>query len=108
MVYVIQEQKGKNLIPATKYGELKFLLPQGTQITFSAGQAVNKLKIELSDFNDNDYLLLIGDPVAIGITFAVAAEWNQGKVKVLKWDRQESMYYPLSINLYPKKGELHE
>lgn len=108
MVYVIQEQKGKNLIPAIKFGELKFLLPAGAQITFSPGQVVNKLKIALSDFNDNDYLLLIGDPVAIGISCIFAAEWNQGKVKMLKWDRQEAMYYPIEINIHSKKGELHE
>ena len=53
----------------------------------------------------------MGDPAAIGLACAVAASTNQGKFKVLKWDRQESVYYPVNINLFergePDLGELH-
>ena len=104
MVYVIQEQPHKNILPAAQFGEIKVLLPPGTQITFSAGQVTSKLMVDLSNFNDDDYLLLIGDPAAIGIAAAIASRWNNGKVKMLKWDRQEKTYYPISINLY-EKGE---
>ncbi len=104
MVYVVQEQNGKNLLPARKYGEISTLLPPGQQVTFSAGQVVRQLDVKLSNFSDSDYLLLIGDPVAIGISVAIAAKWNNGKVKLLKWDKQECMYYPVSLNLY-EKGE---
>lgn len=104
MVYVIQEQSGKNILPAADYGEIKILLPPGSQITFSSGQVTNKLMFELSNFNDKDFLLLIGDPAAIGIAVAVACHWNNGKVKMLKWDRQETKYYPININLF-QKGE---
>lgn len=104
MVYVIQEQGNKNILPAVKYGELKILLPPDYQITFSPGQVTKKLMVSLSDFNDDDYLLLIGDPAAIGIATAIAAHWNCGRVKMLKWDRQEKMYYPITFNLYIKGG----
>jgi hypothetical protein len=104
MVYVIQEMQGKNVIPASKYGELSFLLKEGSQVTLSAGFVTNQLKMKLDKFNDNDYLLLIGDPVAIGIAVAIAAHWNQGKVKLLKWDKQDKQYYPVSINIH-QKGE---
>ncbi len=103
MVYVVQEQLGKNIISATKYGEIKVLLPTGSQITFSAGHVTEELKSKLSHFSDNDYLLLMGDPVAIGLATMVAAHWNKGKVKMLKWDKQEKIYYPVSINLYQKE-----
>lgn len=110
MVYVIQEQGGKNILSAQQYGEIKILLPSGTQVTFSSGQVTKKLLFELNGFSDDDYLLLIGDPAAIGIAVAVAAYWNNGKVKMLKWDRQERTYYPISINIHShfKKGESDE
>lgn len=105
MVYVVQEQLGKNIVSSTKYGEIEVLLPAGSQITFSAGHVTDMLKAKLSNFNDKDYLLLMGDPVAIGLATMVAAHWNKGKVKMLKWDKQEKMYYPVSIDLFQKVEE---
>jgi len=108
MVYVVQEQLGKNIISATKYGEIEVLLPTGSQITFSAGHVTEELKSKLSNFNDNDYLLLMGDPVAIGLATMVAAHWNKGRVKMLKWDKQEKVYYSVAVNLYNKQEESSE
>jgi hypothetical protein len=50
-------------------------------------------------FDDQDYLLCIGDPVAIGLATAVAASRNYGRVKLLKWDRQEHRYYVVKANI---------
>jgi len=104
MVYVTQEQEGKNILPALKYGELTVLVSSSTQVGFSAGQVTREIDAKLSNFNDEDYLLLIGDPIIIGIAIAMAGKWNQGRVKVLKWDRQEHVYYPVSLNFF-EKGE---
>jgi hypothetical protein len=104
MVYVIQEQPGKNLLPALKYGTVTVLVRSGMQIGFSAGQVTRQLDGELSNFNDNDFLVLIGDPVIIGLAVALACKWNKGKATLLKWDKQEKTYYPITINLY-EKGE---
>ena len=71
----------------------------------SAGAVTHKLRAALDGFNDNDYLVLIGDPVAIGIATAVACSWNQGRAKLLKWDREKSEYFPVQIQIYDK-GEL--
>tara|TARA_Y100001951_G_scaffold30885_1_gene24147 strand:- start:12 stop:329 length:318 start_codon:yes stop_codon:yes gene_type:complete len=98
-VYVVQEVQKFNVLPAGKYGELSLLLPPG-QITLSSGPTINRLRHKLRDFTDMDYLLLIGDPLAIGLAVAIASNANRGKVKLLKWDRQEKQYYPLSVNLY--------
>ncbi len=64
---------------------------------------------KLIDFNDDDYLLLVGDPAAIGLCCAVAAAIN-GRFTVLKWDRQEMTYYPVSFDIRGGSqdlGELH-
>tara|TARA_R110002020_G_scaffold50132_3_gene142000 strand:+ start:5644 stop:5961 length:318 start_codon:yes stop_codon:yes gene_type:complete len=97
-VYVVQEVQGINIISATKFGEISLLLPAG-QITFSVGPTVNRLRKGLSKFNDDDYLLLIGDPAAIGLATAIALDMNLGKGKLLKWDRQEKQYYPITVNI---------
>ena len=103
-VYVVQEVPKFNVLPARKYGELELMLPPG-QITLSAGPTVNRLKHKLRNFTDMDYLLLIGDPLAIGLAVAIASNANRGKARLLKWDRQEKQYYPLNVNLY---GDIYD
>lgn len=105
MVYVVQEQKNKNILPAQKYGEIKTLFAPDFQVGLSAGQTAQRLMAKMSRFTKDDYLLLIGDPVIIGIATAVASHWANGKVQLLKWDRHEHMYYPVSFDLYHEKGE---
>ena len=86
-VYVVQEVKGRNILSAQEFGDLKLLLPEGSQVVLSAAPTVRKLKTRLKDFCDEDYLLLIGDPAAIGIACSIASDVNRGRYKCLKWDR---------------------
>ena len=97
-VYVLQEM-GRNVRSAEKFGELKVLLPDNKQIVLSSGPLTHKLKKELSTFNDDDYLLLMGDPAIIALAGAIASDVNNRKFKVLKWDRDESKYYDIEIDL---------
>ena len=101
-VYVVQEAFGKNILPAEKYGELVLLLEYNRQIVLSSGPTVRILKEKLKNFNDNDYLLLMGDPVAMGIATAIASDANRGKVKCLKWDKREMRYYPVEFDIHEK------
>ena len=103
-VYVVQEVPKFNVLSAKKYGELELLLPPG-QVILSAGPTVSRLKHKLRNFTYMDYLLLIGDPLAIGVAVAIASSANRGKVALLKWDRQEQQYYPLTVNLYGGKHD---
>ena len=114
IVYVIQEVPGTkanapkiNIMGAAKYGRFKFLLPEFSQIIFSPGPLVFKLRKLLKDYRPKDYLLLTGDPAIIGVTCSIASDITNGKYNLLKWDRQERAYYPININLY-EKGEINE
>ena len=114
IVYVIQEipgtQSGKpkiNIIGASKYGEFKFLLPEFSQIIFSPGPLIFKLKQALKDYRTEDYLLLTGDPAIIGVACSIVSDITNGKYNLLKWDKQERQYYPIEINLY-EKGKIDE
>ena len=109
IVYVIQEipgtKEGKpkiNIIGATSYGKLKFLLPELSQIIFSPGPLIYKLRKNLKDFKKGDYLLLTGDPAIIGVACSIVSDITNGKFNLLKWDKQERKYYPIEINLHQK------
>ena len=113
-VYVIQEVAGTkagnpkiNIIGASNYGDFKFLLPEFSQMIFSPGPLVYKLRQGLKNFTDKDHLLLTGDPALIGVACSIVSDITGGKYKLLKCDKQESKYYPISINLY-EKGEIDE
>ena len=102
-VYVLQEM-GRNIRSAERFGDLKVVLPDNRQIVLSAGPLTFKLKQELKDFNDKDYLLLMGDPAIIAVAGAVVSDINGGKFKVLKWDRDEKKYYDIEIDLRGRNG----
>ena len=114
-VYVIQEIAGTkagnpkiNIMGAAVYsssGKFDFLLPEFSQIIFSPGPLVYKLRQGLKNFTSSDYLLLTGDPAIIGVACSIVSDITNGKYNLLKWDKQERKYYPIEINLY-EKGEI--
>ncbi len=108
-VYVIQELPGTkegrpkyNIVGAQKYGNIKILLPEHSQIILSPGPLVFKLRQLLKDYTSEDYLLLTGDPAIIGVACSIVSDMTNGRFNLLKWDRQEKTYYPVEINLFPK------
>ena len=113
-VYVIQEIPGTragnpkiNILGASEYGVFKFLLPEFSQIIFSPGPLIFKLRQSLKNYRPNDYLLLTGDPAIIGVACSIVSDITNGKYNLLKWDKQERKYYSITINLY-EKGEIDE
>jgi len=114
IVYVIQHIAGSqagtpkiNIIGAQKYGDFKFLLPEFSQMIFSPGPLIYKLRQGLKDFKEGDHLLLTGDPALIGVACSIVSDITNGKYNLLKWDKQERKYYPIEINLY-ERGEIDE
>ena len=113
-VYVIQEIAGTkegrpkiNILGAARFGTFKFLLPELSQIIFSPGPLIFKLRKGLQDYRQKDYLLLTGDPAIIGVACSIVSDMTNGKYKLLKWDKQERKYYAIEINLH-EKGNIDE
>ena len=113
-VYVIQELPGTkigspkfNIMGAQKYGKLKVLLPEHSQIILSPGPLIFKLRKLLDKYTSKDYLLLTGDPAIIGVACSIVADKTGGKFNLLKWDRQEKTYYPIEINIY-EQGKIED
>ena len=115
IVYVIQELPGTragapkiNIMSAQRFGEFKFLLPEFSQIIFSPGPLVFKLRNLLKDFHpEHDHLLLTGDPAIIGVACSIVSEFTNGRYNLLKWDKQDRVYYPIKINLN-EKGKIDD
>ena len=113
-VYVIQEIPGTgegrpkiNIMGAAEFGTFKFILPEFSQIIFSPGPLIFKLRKGLQNYSPRDFLLLTGDPAIIGVACSIASDITNGKYQVLKWDKQERQYYSININLH-EKGEINE
>ena len=116
-VYVIQEIAGstdgrpkRNIMGAASYSTTNdsiFLLPELSQIIFSPGPLIFKLRKALKNFTTEDYLLLTGDPAIIGVACSIVSDITNRKYNLLKWDKQERAYYPIEINLY-EKGEIDD
>ena len=113
-VYVIQEIAGTregrpkiNIMGAAQFGVFKFLLPELSQIIFSPGPLIFKLRKGLQNYRPKDFLLLTGDPAIIGVACSIVSDMTSGKYQLLKWDKQERKYYSIKINLH-EKGEINE
>ena len=106
-VWVVQEIAGTregrpkfNIMGASEYGNLKFLLDERSQMIFSPGPLIFKLKNLVKHFKPTDYLLLTGAPAIIGVVCCLVSDITNGKFNLLKWDRQEKKYYPIEIDVY--------
>ena len=114
IVYVIQEIAGTrdgrpkiNIMGAAEFGSFKFLLPELSQIIFSPGPLIFKLREGLKNYRTKDFLLLTGDPAIIGVACSIVSDMTNGKYQLLKWDKQERKYYSIAINLH-EKGTIDE
>jgi len=106
-VYVVQEMSNHDIAPAMSFGQMNVLLPFNMQIAFSTAPAIRLLKRKLRSFSDKDFLLLTGDPVAIGLACSIAAAYNSGRYTALKWDRREKLYIPVRLDI-TEKGEIDD
>jgi hypothetical protein len=100
-VYITQELRGRDLSNALSFGEMAILVPADVQTTdLTVDEISNLISERLNRFCDDDYLVLAGDPVCIGIACAHAADINKGRFKVLKWDRLDGRYHEMQVSLW--------
>lgn len=108
-VYIVQQQLRLNddlqqLEPkfdfskAKEYGELVVLLGPNTS-PFHAHSLVIELKEKLKHITPNDYLLLTGNPVLIGLVVAIAADYAL-KVNFLQWSGKDQKYIPITAEIF--------
>ena len=106
-VYITHEVRGRDLSNALAFGDLEILVPADLQASESSNiDAVNDMIADgLEGFSNEDYLLLAGDPVYIGLACAWASEYNDGRFKILKWDRLEERYLPIQLDMWNEERD---
>jgi hypothetical protein len=106
-VFVVQQQMRRegatlvpkfDLAPAAKFGALSMLLSP-TAAPFNPGHIIAELQDKLRSFSDDDYLLLVGNPCLIGMTVAIAAQANSGRVRMLQWSGRDQSYRVVRANV---------
>ena len=109
-VYVVQCQmrwdgeKGSlvpkfDLAPAEVFGELVFLLSPSAA-PFNSPPIIDELQRKLAGYDDDDHLLLVGNPCLIGMVVALAADANNGRVKMLQWSGRHQSYRVVEASLW--------
>lgn len=104
-VYVIQNHavpdeatgllKAKyDLSAAEEFGELVYLLSP-IKVPNRPQEVIHQLQEKLSNFSDDDFLLLVGNPCFIGWATAIAAGTNNGRVQMLQWNGRRKRYYAI-------------
>lgn len=87
----------RDISDALRFGELVELIQPGPMIRATT-HVVITLRNKLMDFNDQDHLLCMGDPAIIGLACVIAARANQGRYKLLVWDRECASYYVVPVD----------
>lgn len=83
--------------PASEYGTVDYLLSP-TASPFRPQALLGELHDKLKTFGPDDHLLLIGNPVLIGMAVAIAADYTYGEVNVLQWSGKAGKYLPIAIS----------
>jgi hypothetical protein len=68
---------------------------------------IRELTYKLRNYNDQDFLLFTGDPLAIALAAHAAAELNNGRLQVLKFDRFQNDYYLVKVDLADRQKDLY-
>ena len=105
-VYIIQDNPQINMLPASAYGRLVFMLPPGQRSMFNGQPIARQLRALMKGCKPTDLLLPVGDPAAIACASAIMVDETGGWLNLLKYDRQERCYYPVLIDVFdrfPKK-----
>lgn len=109
-VYVVQDHRRydkdtgeyvsvHDLTPAEEFGTLKYLLSP-TAAPWATESIINDLWDGLEGFGDDDYLLMVGNPVLCGLATAVACDVNDGRIRFLQWNGRQKCYTAVEAQVF--------
>ena len=87
-----------DLSPALEFGQMVHVLPPG-QVVNDPDSMTEALRAGLTSFQPMDYLLLVGNPAAIGCATALAAGRTGGVLNLLRWHGRLRRYEAMSVDL---------
>lgn len=99
-VFIVQDNSRQDFTPAKEFGEIQRpFFPQHTQVYYDSSEAIDRVHEQLTakEFHPRDYIILNGDPVLIAFVMAVAADFTDGWLRLLKFDRREMCYVAIEV-----------
>jgi hypothetical protein len=86
---------------AAQYGEIVEVLRPGNLYADRVDTSITHMQnvFKSASFNHDDYILAIGDPIAIGAACAIACQMANGTVNILKYDRRTNTYNPFKVQI---------
>lgn len=99
-VFIVQDNSRQNFTPAAKFGEIQTpFFPAHAQVYYETKEYINRVHDQLTavGITADDYIILNGDPVLIGFIMTVSADYTDGHIKLLKYDRHEKAYVPIEV-----------
>jgi hypothetical protein len=91
-VYVVQVDNNKDLSDAKKYGALRAVFGNPRKPYDTTGM-IAKARRVMSEWQNGDHLLMVGDPTLCAVCMVVASEQDD-IINVLSWDRNSFSYMP--------------
>ena len=89
----------RDISDCERFGKPIIMFENPKQVQVNSSRFAFSVEKKLKNFTSQDYLLLMGDPVLIGIICAVASKITNNNFKVLKWDRETAIYIPITIEI---------
>ena len=116
-VFAVQQPTGRDagtgaikptmdLSPALEYGELRFILRDWENPFSNPQSTADEVRrvMEEEGFNEGDWILLVGNPMLIGMVAAEAARLSGG-LRMLQWSRSDHCYKSVAVQLYGEDGD---
>ena len=100
-VFVAQAPRlGLDISKAERYGTFEFLFPPGT-LSRVPSAMLNDIMRKLHEFKqDDDYVLAIGDLVAMLVVGACLQSEGHTEVNVLRYDNRAMDYHVVNVPMY--------
>lgn len=94
--WLVQEDKKRDYSAAEEYGNLKVIFSSIGR-NFSSEGAVAQARRVVDQMDENDYIIMAGDPALCAICVTAAVE-QKGFCKILRWDRVQLKYSEMTID----------
>jgi len=97
-----------DLTAAEEYGTLQLPLFDHVLLQRDLAASIAGARWRMRAFDKHDYLLLVGDPLAIVLASIFAAYATGGDFHILKWNRRYAAYDKIFININDMEGNGNE
>lgn len=87
---------------AKEFGEIVVMLPPEAS-RLDANSIVTLLKTAMTNFGEDDYILALGNPMAIAIVAALA-DRASSPLRLLQWDKQTRRYQLIEATIDDEGG----